>query len=158
MVTRAWFYLLGGLLFTGFTLVWCSIEEALGRDFVPQCTPRSEPIPPIDPARLPGTYYYLQTRLTLNPDGTYFAARHGCVSYGEVLGQWRLCGRTVVLSPKSEKWMTEGIPRELKSFEWGKSDVVLVPRDSRFLNLAGLSSSECFIRLDRLHAMRARVK
>jgi len=158
MITRAWFYLLGGLLFAGSAQVWCSIEETLGRDFIPQATPRSGPIPPIDPAKLPGTYYYLGTRLTLNSDGTYVAVWHGCVSYGEALGKWHVSARTVVLSPTSEKWMTENIPKELKIFEWGESDVVLVPHHSRFLNLTGLSSSNCFISLDRLRAVRERMK
>jgi hypothetical protein len=54
--------------------------------------------------------------------------------------------------------MTELIPRELNIFEWGESDVVLVPRGTRFLNLTGLSRSECFLRLDRFRALRGRAK
>jgi len=161
MITRAWFYLLGGLLFAGSAQVWCSIEETLGRDFIPHATPRSVPIPPIDLAKLPGTYDYLGTRLTLNSDGTYFAswgARCGNAGHGKATGTWHVSGRTVVLSPTNETGMTEPIPKELKIFEWGKSDVVLVPGHRRFLNLTGLRISECLLSLDRLRAMRERVK
>jgi hypothetical protein len=158
MITRTWFYLLGGLLFAGSTLVWCSIEETLGGTIIPQATPRAEPIPPIDPAKLPGTYDYSGTRLTLNSDGTFVAIWSVCMGRGNAAGKWHVSARTVVLSPTSETGMTEPIPKELKIFEWGESDVVLVPRQRRFLNLTGLGISECFINLDRLRAMRERVK
>jgi hypothetical protein len=162
MVTRAWFYLLGGLLFVGSTHVWCSIEETLGRDFIPQCTARHELMPRVDSAKLPGTYDYWGTCLTLNSDGTYVAswdAPHcGNGGHGKAAGKWHVSARTVVLSPISQTGMTEQIPRELNIFEWGESDVVLVPRGSRFLNLTGLNSSVCFLRLDRLRALRERPK
>jgi hypothetical protein len=161
MITRAWFYLLGGLLFAGSAQVWCSIEETLGRDFIPQATPRSVPMPQIDLAKVPGTYDHWGTRLTLNSDGSYAAiwsARCGNAGHGKVIGNWHVSGRTVALSPTSETGMTEPIPKELKIFEWGESDVVLVPGHRRFLNLTGLRISECFLNLDRLRALRERVK
>jgi hypothetical protein len=162
MITRAWFYLLGGSLFVGSTLVWCSIEETSGRDFIPQCTPRHELMPRIELAKLPGTYDYLSTRLTLNSDGTCVALWHdshcGIGGEGKVAGKWHVSARTLVLSPTNETGMTELIPRELNIFEWGESDVVLVPRGTRFLNLNGLSRSECFLRLDRFRALRERAK
>jgi hypothetical protein len=162
MVTRAWSYLLGGLLFVGSTHVWCSIEETLGNDFIPQRTPRHELMPRIERAKLPGTYDHWSTCLTLNSDGSYVAlwsaAHCGNGGHGKVTGKWHVSARTVVLSPTSECGMTEQIPRELDIFEWGESDAVLVPRGSRFLNLTGISRSECFVRLDRLRALRDRAK
>jgi hypothetical protein len=162
MMTRAWFYLFGGLLFTSSTLVWCSIEETLGKDFIPQRTPRHELMPRIERAKLPGTYRHWGTCLTLNSEGSYVAlwsdVHCGNGGHGKVTGKWHVSARTLVLLPTSETGMTERIPTELDIFEWGESDVVLVPRHNRFLNLTGLSSSECFIRLDRLRAMSERVK
>jgi hypothetical protein len=162
MVTRAWFYLLGSLLFVCTTQVWCSIEETLGRDFIPECTPRHEPMPRIERAKLSGTYDHRGTRVTLNSDGGYVALWHdthcGNGGQGKVEGKWHVSARTLVLSPTSETGMTEPIPRELNIFEWGGSDVVLVPRGTRFLNLTGLSRSECFLRLVRLRALRERAK
>jgi hypothetical protein len=162
MITRVWFYLLGYLLFAGSMLVWCSIENTLGKDFVPQCTPRHELMPRIDVAKLPGTYEHWGTRVTLNSDGSYVAnwadIHCGNGGHGKATGKWHISARTVVLLPISESGMTERIPTELDIFEWGQSDVVLVPRGSRFLNLHGLGRSECFVRLDRLRALRERAK
>lgn len=122
--------------------------------------------PPTDAAdrtaKFPGTYDYLGTRLTLNSDGTYAAVWHaahcGNGGHGQVTGKWHISARTVVLLPTSEVGMAERIPTELDIFEWGSSDVVLVPHGSRFLNLTGLSSSECFLRLDHFRALRERAK
>jgi hypothetical protein len=162
MITRAWFYLLGGVLLAGSMLVWCSIEKTLGKDFIPQCTPRHQPMPRIGPAKFPGTYDYVGTRLTLNSDGTcvafWHAAHCGNGGHGQVTGKWHVSARTVVLLPTSEVGMAERIPTELDIFEWGSSDVVLVPHGSRFLKLTGLSSSECFLRLDHFRALRERAK
>jgi hypothetical protein len=132
MVTRAWLYLLGVLLFVGSTHVWCSIEETWGSDFVPQGTPHHELMPRVDSAKLPGSYDYWGTRLTLNSDGTYVALWHdshcGNGGEGKVAGKWRVSARTLLLTPISETGWTEPIPRELNIFEWGERDVVFVPR------------------------------
>jgi hypothetical protein len=82
-----------------------------------------------EPANLVGTYYAGGgICLTLKPDGTYAAERHGCVGiYGEASGKWRIAGSTLFLSPLKEVDMLKDYLRTLDIVELGDQIVLVRP-------------------------------
>jgi hypothetical protein len=83
------------------------------------------------PAKLAGTYYAGAGRgsicLTLKPNGTYAAEWHGCMTYGEASGTWRIAGSTIMLSPLKEWGMLKEYLETLDIVDLGDQIVLVRP-------------------------------
>jgi hypothetical protein len=131
-----------------------SYYAAVGLPFEKQ--PPKVPVPAAHSAKFAGTYYNgdglgVNINLKLAPDGSYTADWHGCLGlYGEASGNWRVAGKTLILSPVKETDMMKRFTKTLDVVERDGRVVFVEPDFRDLFKKYGIHRGSCFQRTDQL--------
>jgi hypothetical protein len=105
----------------------------------PEKHPPKVAVPAPAAATFVGTYNLdqslLRHNLTLNPDGIYVATATLCsFPNGAAVGNWRVTGKTLILSPFTETDVMKGYLRSMDVVNEGDRFILLRPEDRASLN------------------------